>query len=303
MTEKVNATREAVDEAKKAVEAKQKEKELLLQEKSPIELQLKTLEANKKTYAGFTEPFEQVTLDNLERQLSELLNRQQEASTETAASVRGQLQAAENEVEATAKSIQHFSRLAVTSLREHFSDDEISQLFRILSPDLLGLAVGRGGITLSNSKDVVARLRQLVSRITDGVYQDDSMTLRLGPVTDVLSKYQNVEALEKELERQKKNVTRLTALLEAVTRQAEVVKNIDELKKQKQQQTDTLAAYKQYQKDLLNEMPWRESVKNLDRAINAAAKTVTELDAARENHRGPCRRQPHWQLRATRPMR
>ena len=111
LTDKITATRKAVDEAKQAVEAKQKEKELLLQEKSPIELQLKALEANKKTYAGFAESFEQVNLDNLERRLSELLNRQQEASTETAASVKGQLQTADNEVEATAKSIEHFISL------------------------------------------------------------------------------------------------------------------------------------------------------------------------------------------------
>lgn len=285
LTEKITTTRKAADEAKEAAEKKQKEKELLLQEKSPIEVQLKTLETSKKTYAGFAEQFEQVTLDNLERQLNELLNRQQEASNETAESVRGQLQTAENEVEATAKSIQHFSRLAVTSLREHFSDDEIAQLFRILSPDLLGLAVGRTGITLSNSNEVVARLRQLVSRIKDGVYQDDSMTVRLGPASDVLSKFQNVEALEKELERQKKNVARLTALLEAVTRQAEVAKSIEELKKQKQAQADKLAAYKQYQRDLASEAQWRESAKNLERSINAAAKAVSDLNTARENHR------------------
>ncbi len=164
------------------------------------------------------------------------------------------------------------------ALGVQLSDDEISRLFRILSPDLLGLAVGRTGITLSNSKEVVARLRQLVSRITDGVYQDDSMTVRLGPASDVLSKFQNVEALEKELVRQKKNVARLTALLEAVTRQAEVAKSIAELKQQKQQQADKLVAYKQFQKDLAGETQWRENVKNLDRAINAAAKTIAELD-------------------------
>ena len=98
-------------------------------------------------------------------------------------------------------------------MREHFTDDEISRLFDILNPDLLGLAVGRTGITLSNQKEVVARLRDLISRVADGVYQDDSMTVRLGLHGDVLSKFQNVEALEKELERENKNVTRLASLL------------------------------------------------------------------------------------------
>jgi energy-coupling factor transporter ATP-binding protein EcfA2 len=282
---KINTTREAALAAKQSFVLKGEEKERLLQDKSPVEVQLKNLESNKKTYAGFAEQFEQVALEKLERELSDLLNRQQEASNETVASVRSQLQAAENEVEATTKSIQHFSRLAITSLREHFPDEEISRLFRILNPDLLGLAVGRTGVTLSNQKEVVARLRQLVSRITDGVYQDDSMTVCLGPASDVLAKFQNVESLEKELERQKKNVARLTALLEAVTRQQETANKIDQLKKQKQEQTDKLAAYKQYQKNLADETKWKEDIRNLDRAINAAAKAIAELDAARENHR------------------
>jgi len=285
LTEKVNKARKTTDDAKAEIEKKQTEKENFLQEKSPIELQLAALEENKKTYAGFTEQFEQVTLENLERQLSELQSRQQEASTETAASVQTQLETAQNEVEATAKSIQHFSRLAITSLREHFTDDEISRLFRILNPDLLGLAVGRTGITLSNSKEVVAKLRQLVSQISDDVYQDDSMTVRLQPASDVLSKFQNVESLEKELERKQKNVARLTSLLEAVTKQAEVANQIETLKKQKQAQADRLTAYKQYQTSLAAEAQWRESVKNIGNAITAVSKIISELDSARENHR------------------
>ena len=74
-------------------------------------------------------------------------------------------------------------------------------------------------------------------------------------------------------------------LLEAVTRQAELVKSIDDLKKQKQEQANKLAIYKQYQKDLANETQWRETVKNLDRAINAATQTISELDTKRDNHR------------------
>jgi hypothetical protein len=282
---KINAARDAATAAKQAFVTKGEEKERLLQAKSPLEVQLRKLESSKKTYAGFAEQFEQMMLENLERQLIELLNRQEEASAETVASVRAQLLMAENEVEATAKSIQHFSRLAITSLREYFSDDEISRLFRILSPDLLGLAVGRTGITASNLKQVIERLRQLVLRVTDGVYQDDSMTIRLGPASDVLSKFQNVETLEKELERQKKNVVRLSGLLDAITRREETAKNIDDLKKQKQEQTDKLAAYKQYRKDLVEELSWREDVRSLGRAISAIAKAIAELDVARENHR------------------
>jgi energy-coupling factor transporter ATP-binding protein EcfA2 len=285
LDKKIIAASEGAKTAKTSLGLKRDEKERLLQEKSPIEAQLMKLETNKKTYGGFAEQLEQVALDNLERQLNELINRQQEASAETAESVRGQLQAAENRVTATTKSIQHFSRLAVTALREHITDDEISRLFGILNPDLLGLAVGRTGITLSNQKEVVARLRDLISRITDGVYQDDSMTVRLGPQGDVLSKFQNVEALEKELERESKNVTRLTSLLEAVTQRDETKKKIEKLREQKQAQADKLAAYRQFQTDLTSETEWRGKVVNLNAVVKAAAEAITNLETKLENQR------------------
>ena len=50
------------------------------------------------------------------------------------------------------------------------------------------------------------------------------MTIRLGPQPDLLSKFENVETLEKELDRAKKDVKRLTDLLEAVTKRDELAR-------------------------------------------------------------------------------
>ena len=284
---KIGAAREAATAAKTALGLKREEKERLLQEKSPIEAQLKTLEASKKTHAAFAEQLEHLALENLERQLNDLVNRQREASAETVDSVRNQLESAENKVAATTISIQHFSRLTVTALREHFSDDEISRLFGILNPDLLGLAVGRTGITLtlSNAKEVVARLKQIVARIANGVYQDDSMTVRLGPPSDVLSKFQSVETLERELERENKNVVRLTALLDAVTKRDETARKVEELKQSKQAQADRLAAYRQFKADSTKETEWRSSVGNLAGSIKAVADVIVTLETNLENQR------------------
>ena len=206
---------------------------------------------------------------------------------QTVESVRNQLESAENKAAATTKSIQHFSRLTVTALREHFTDDEISRLFGILNPDLLGLAVGRTGITLtlSNAKEVVARLKQFVARIANGVYQDDSMTVRLGPPSDVLSKFQSVETLERELERENKNVVRLTALLDAVTKRDETARKVEELKQSKQAQADRLAAYRQFKADSTKETEWRSSVGNLAGSIKAVADAIVTLETNLENQR------------------
>lgn len=282
---KVNAAAEAAKSDKAALGLKRAEKELLLQEKAPIEAQVKKLDSDRKTFAAFAGQLEEVALENLERQLNDLLNCQQEASAETVDSVRVQLESAENKVAATTGSMQQFSRLAVTALREHFTDEEIARLFGILNPDLLGLVVGRTGITFSKQHEVVARLRELMARITGGVYQDAFMTVRLGPPGGVLSKFQSVETLEKELEREKANVTRLTALLQAVTQRDETAKRIEELRKQKQAQADRLAAYRQFQSDLVHENDWRGEVAVLEGRITTIAGTIVDLETAAEEHR------------------
>jgi len=128
-------------------------------------------------------------------------------------------------------------------------------------------------------------LRQLAGRISARVYQDDAMTVRLGPQPELLSRFENVETLEKELNRAKKEVERLTALLEAVTKRDELASKIEKLKADKQTQTDKLSAYKQFQGDLANEKEWRGKVAALEASIVAIGKTVAELDVAQQSHR------------------
>ncbi|MGH7990462.1 MAG: hypothetical protein ACREDS_09780, partial [Limisphaerales bacterium] len=246
--------------------------------------QLKELDKHEKYYSAFSLSLEQTALENIERQLNTLQNRQQEASTETIESVKNLLIAAESKVAATSASIQQFSRLAITTLRSNFSEEEIRQLFGILNPDLLGLPVGRNGVTFSDQKMVLSRLKQLAARISAGVYQDEAMTIRLGPQPDLLSKFENVEALEKELARAEKDVKRLTDLLEAVTKRDELAKQIEKLKADKQTQTDKLSAYKQFQTALANEKDWRGQVAILQTQIDALGKTIGDLDNALQTH-------------------
>jgi hypothetical protein len=285
-TEKITKAKDAVTATKNSLALKRGEKEGLLEEKAPMEADLKKLETNKKHYAGFPAQLEQAALENLDRQLNNLLNRQQEASAETPDSVREQLDAAENRVSAVTNSIQHFSRLAITALRAHFSDEQISRLFRLLNPELLGLPTGRGSITMTSPEKVVENLRQIASRIADGVYQDDSITVQFGPAADLLAKFQNVEALEKELDRENKNVERLTALLEAVTQREAISKMVQELKAKKAAQSEKLAAYHQYELASARESEWRKSVETLGAAIQAAQTAIDGLDAALEALRG-----------------
>jgi energy-coupling factor transporter ATP-binding protein EcfA2 len=285
LDKEIQSATSAEANAKSSLKTKRDEEKQLLRDQSPIQTKLDELDKHKKLYSAFSFSLEQAALDNIERQLNTLLTRQQEASTETVESVKSQLATAESKVAITTASIQQFSRLAITTLRDHFNDEEISRLFGVLNPDLLGLPVGRGGITFTDPKMVVARLKQLTERVSAGVYQDDSMTIHLGPQVDLLSRFANVEALEKELVRSEKEVKRLGDLLEAVIKRDELAKQIEGLKTDKQTQTDKLSAHKQFQADLANEKEWRGRVADLETALNAIGKTIAVLESAQQRHR------------------
>lgn len=110
------------------------------------------------------------------------------------------------------------------------------------------------------------------------------MTIRLGPQPDLLSRFENVEALEKELARSEKEVKRLGDLLEAVTKRDELAKQIEQLKAEKQAQTDKLSAYKLFQTNLANETDWRGKVQTLEAAILALGKTIGDLQNTLETN-------------------
>lgn len=285
LTGKITKAGEDVTKAKETLVSKREKKEELIKQKSPIDVEIEKLDAGKKLHSAFAEQLEQAALENIERQLNNLLNRQQEASTETPESVRVHLEAAENRVCTLTKSIQHFSRLTITALREHFSEDQISQLFRLLNPDLLGLVTGRGGVSVTNPKGIVARLREIVSKINEGTYQDDLITVRFAPPDNVMAKFENIEALEKELARETKEVNRLKALLEAVTERDAVTTKIEGLKVKKQQQSDNLSAYRQHVQNLAKETEWRDLIKNLNQEIDALKKEINDLDKAFDDHK------------------
>jgi hypothetical protein len=92
--------------------------------------------------------------------------------------------------------------------------------------------------------------------------------------------------LEKELERETKAVTRLTALLEAVTQRDEIAARIEKLKAEKQTLADKLAAFRQFQKDLTCEKDWRDQVADFGNSITAVVKTISDLETELDGYRG-----------------
>lgn len=95
-----------------------------------------------------------------------------------------------------------------------------------------------------------------------------------------------METLEKELDREKKNVERLRALLEAVTQRETIAKIVHDLKAKKAAQVEKLAAYNQYVVASAQESEWRKSVETLGAAIQAAQTEIDGLDANLETTRG-----------------
>lgn len=283
--EKLQQAGDALSRGQAQLKVKRSEKEGILQRNALTEDSLAKLTAAKERFAGFSEDFEGIALAELESEVAKLTASLREAATETAESVNQLLENCEGRIAKLETSIRNFNQLAVTALRGEFADADLNNLFSVLNPDLLGLPMGRHGISLLDRDGVIARLRCLITGIADGVYQDEMMTVRFGAAKNVLAQFESVEALEQQLRREQKELSRLKGLLESVTQRDRTMNTLAELTKRKVAKGDELAAFRGFRDNLTREGAWLTAKAQDERLIGLAEDEIKRLDVAVETSR------------------
>jgi myosin heavy subunit len=144
---------------------------------------LDSLSKLDREFAGFVEAFERTALANLEKEIRTLENQLANAEGESRERARQKIEGCTGLVKQAEQTIARFDKLDVTALRKHFSDDELNTIFRVLNRDLLEIPVGPDGIQVERQRELIAVLRGLLSKTTDGVYHDENVTVKLRPHT------------------------------------------------------------------------------------------------------------------------
>src|SRR5207249_1499801 len=123
---------------------------------------LEDLKALDKEFATSTEELERAALANLKQEIRTLETQLATAAGETREQDRRNSDVITGLVKQKEQAITRFDHLAVTALREHLKDDELSIVFRILNRELLELPVGKDGIAVTRQDQLLAALRRLL---------------------------------------------------------------------------------------------------------------------------------------------
>ncbi len=252
-------------------------------EKGRLEKPLDDLKKLDAEFASFAEPLEQAALANLKNEIQSLGTQLRNAEGESREKASQRVAFFSEQVRSKEHTIEHFDRLAITSLRKHFSDEELSSVFRLLNRDLLELPLGEGGVVVSRADEVVAHLRNLLRRIGDGVYTDAALTFPL-PAREPLAGLENPDTAREQLKEYQSTLERWKSILAAIEQREKLETQLRSKREDAQRVERRLFQFEEYQKEKANEPRWRAELRKVTDSIAAAnariGKLTSELKAA-----------------------
>lgn len=258
-------------------------------EKGKVSQPLDALGKLDKEFNGFVEELEQAALANLQNDIRALENQLTNAEGNSRQAAQQKLELYGGLVRQKEQTIARFDKLTVTALRKHFSDDELNTVFRVLNRDLLEMPVGRDGIQVAREQDLLAVLRGLLARVSEGGYRDANVTFLLATGVVPLAGIENVETARAHLAEYQETLQRWTGILAAIEQREKLEAQLKAKRAERDGAKDAsgkeikegklkrLHRFEQYQTDKAEEPRLRAELKTITDAIEAAHKRITKL--------------------------
>ena len=257
-----------------------------LTEKGALENKLKEIEKQTKGFGDFDSEFTEAARQNLQNEELRLKKLFGDAETESREKAQQKIALYGDLVRHKQQTIVNFDRLAVTTLRRHFSDDELGRAFRVLNFELLETPIGDDGITVRDEGRVLCLVRDLAKRVNDGVYGDEITHVVLQPAKRSLTELENVESLRETLEEEADTLRRWQTILKTITERERLAGDLKECQKQLGEVQRQIFGYEAFLKLRANEPSLRREFRTIDEAIAKLANAI----AAAEKKQKACER-------------
>ena len=240
---------------------------------------LRNIEAQDREFALFSDDLEQAALANLTQELRALETRIANAEGESHEKARRSFDFFSEEVKKMEQVIARYDRLAVTALRQHFNDDELNTLFRLLNRDLLEMPMGKDGASVSRQKELLATLRGLLAQTRDGIYRDANVSFPLPTGLAPLAGLENLEAAREKLADYQSTLKRWGAILASIEQREKFQAQCKAKRDEVEAKGKRLFQFEEYQKTKANEPRLRAELKKIEAAVAAAQDRAGELAA------------------------
>jgi hypothetical protein len=239
--------------------------------------QLEALRQQDHEFAGFIAELERPALARLQDEILALKTKLGSAEGETRERAKQKVEGAAALVKQAEQTIARFDTLAVTALRKHFQDDELSVVFRLLSRDLLEIPVGTGGIQIKREQELITALRELLGRVHEGVYTDENVAFALPATGSPLAGLENVEKAREHLAEHRVTLKRWEGILHAIEERVKLEAQLQERQAAWEQAQRRWMRYEEYQKLKLEEPRWLAELKQLANALDALGEKIALL--------------------------
>jgi hypothetical protein len=246
-------------------------------EKGKLDKPLEDLKALDKVFASFAEDLERAALVNLKQEVRTVETQLANAESESHEKAKRNFDVFTGLVKQKEQTIARFDHLAVTALRKHFKDNELSVVFRILNRELLELPVGKNGIAVSRQKELLAALRYLLDCTQEGVYRDTNVSFPLPKTGEPLAGLENLDTAREQLADYQSTLKRWKDTLTAIEQR----QNLETQRRAKLAEVEAkekrLFQFGEYQTAKANEPRFRAELKKVEDSIVAANESIVKL--------------------------
>jgi hypothetical protein len=199
----------------------------LAEQKGSVFEKLAILSAQAKEFAGFAEELARSALTNLKEEVSQLESTLLAAEKETREKALMRERQSREAVTRLGHLITHFDRALIEVLRRELGETELDALGRLFNFDLLEQTVGNGGASIKSTAKLAETLRLIVNRISDGAYEDETISLPLPAARRSLSELKTVSSLRERLKEEEEYLQKWVAVLNAIDQREALKRQLD----------------------------------------------------------------------------
>lgn len=259
-----------------------------------LETQLAQLAAGDREFAQFNPDLERTAIQNLQQQARALDDQLKAAENETRTKAVGKCDFFKNQVRDKEQTIARFDKVVITALRKQFTDDELNPLFRLLNPDLLEYPIVEGSIKVRRQSELLATLRDLITRFQGDSYRDDNISITFRGSAAPVARVANVETMRERLEEDRQNLQRWQHILAAIEQREKLERDLKSLRDEldgtkapddtilQEGKVRRLFRYEEHQKAKLQEKRLQAELQSVKETLATAQSRIEKLDRDRQ---------------------
>ncbi|MDK9706397.1 MAG: hypothetical protein OEL83_05045 [Desulforhopalus sp.] len=254
----------------------------LLRELGKISREIEIHEKEREEFKDFLVDFEKSRENDLDMKIERLSASLGQAVDVSVEQAQAQVRRMERELTGLRRRLEQFSRNVAADLLPRLSQIEADQLFRLINPEILGLAREENGFSIKDEEKFAGTLARFVGRIVEGVYEDElTRVLLAGLSAPDLGAYRDAETLDRRIAEQEGLLKRERRILAAAENSEKIRHEKAQLQQEFNRIADRLRRYFEYQ-ERLPAIALRTKEKSiLDKRKEQLEKQLASLDQRR----------------------